>query len=108
MAMATKAIYTSTSGTSHRACTAKSPSMRAPSMLKELLSASGVLRLASFSRSTTKSSSSSCSSRGTLPGSSGTMNCRYSGTRLASFTSRYHTGVMNRASSITTMRRYRR
>ena len=77
-------------------------------MLNELLSASGVFRLASFSRSTTKSSSSSCTSSGTLPGSSGTIKVRYSGTRPASFTSRYHTGVMNSASSITITLSHRR
>ena len=63
--MATKAIYTSTSGTSHRACTAKSPKISAPSMLKELLSTSGVLREASFSTSIMNSTSSSCKISGT-------------------------------------------
>ena len=63
--MATKAMYTSTSGTSHLACTAKSPNIRAPSMLKELLSTSGVFRDASFSTSMISSTSSSCKIRGT-------------------------------------------
>ena len=63
--MATNAIYTSTSGTSHRACTAKSPNISAPSILKELLSASGVFSDASFSTSMISSTSSSCKIRGT-------------------------------------------
>ena len=63
--MATKAMYTSTSGTSQRACTAKSPKIRAPIMLKELLSTSGVLRDASFSTSMISSTSKSWRISGT-------------------------------------------
>ena len=77
-------------------------------MLKELLRASGVLRAASFSRSTTNSTSSICTSRGTLPASSGAMKLRDSGRRLGSLVSRYHRGVISRLRIITAMRRYRR
>ena len=68
--MATKAIYTSTSGTSQFARTAKSPKISAPSILKELLSTSGVFSEASFSRSTINSNNNSCSRSGTPLGSS--------------------------------------
>lgn len=49
--MATNPMYRMTSGTNHRACTAKSPKMSAPITLKELDSAEGVLSDASFKAS---------------------------------------------------------
>ena len=49
--MCAEAIYTSTSGPSHPACTAKSPRTKAPSMEKELERLSGVFRDASFNTS---------------------------------------------------------
>ena len=102
--METKAIYTSTSGTSHRACTAKSPKISAPIMEKELLSTSGVFREASLSRSIKNSTSRSWASRGTWPSSSTVTNWSQSGTIWGLLAKRYQMGVITRDKMNTAMR----
>lgn len=64
-AIATNAIKSTTSGTNHLACTAKSPNMSAPTTLKELLNTLGVFSDASFNPSIMNSINNSCARIGT-------------------------------------------
>ena len=106
--MDTNAIYTKTSGVSHSAFTAKSPRINAPSMEKELDSAAGVFRDASFRRSIKNSTVKSCASSGSAQGSGSARNSSHSGRRPGTLTSRYHIGVTNMLNSSTPTRTKRR
>ncbi|MPN04341.1 hypothetical protein SDC9_151578 [bioreactor metagenome] len=96
VAIATKAIYSTTSGTNHSTLIAKSPSTSAPTTLKELLSALGVLSDAIFKASITTSITKSCKIIGTEVNFFIRIKSSHHGIYSGFLISRYHTGVKNK------------
>ena len=107
-AIETNAIKSTTSGTNHFACTAKSPNTSAPTTLNELLKTLGVFNDANFKPSIINSISSNCATIGTPLGSSIRINPNHSGIHCGLHFKRYQVGVRMSVKRNTIMRTVRK